>query len=648
MSKRSLSTSYLEDQWLEGCVEVGDGTNQREAVESGVAGEDVLEQDTGESTALKTLNDLKCILTLGAEIAPSFPSEKMAVLVVLLLTICTQELIFYGVHSTPQVELERQRTLDFILQEGQRALAQLEAVGQSFQTLGRGKEVLQLLEEFRTPQKESNSKELAVEARMSSYRIVQCKEALQQLQPWIQSSISIPEEVAERLLKVVSHTRQAGKARLRRDLNAAAWVEIVQERFGVSTIAEKQRLRRPLPPRLRPEDQIMKYQNHYGLLALALARSIQTARKDQPVEHQRDAQHLHGDQQQQKDNQTLHEQQHPSTSHISDNNDDSRPTPQPAVDQPATATNSVLAHALHHPLPSPVPRQGPLLTTSNTLVNLPLLDPTQSSPADSQQNIPIAQAERWEQSPPHSTPSGYESQHAAMAQEWSMFNSSTANSVLRANAPLHTTIRYRHQAGMQHHIHPVSSDASYVWWYAPSPFGFEVDSLAAFPHPLPLPRPIPAATLSPSGYIRTVFPLTASSTGSPTPRNPLPTPQFPSPRPSADPSRLPQPTEGLSLRFSRPILHRPPSDVPRHGPEPSTLVSGGRRSIPSWRFEPPRAFWPPTAGGDQGDAHLPSTHNLVDLDPLGPLVAEALSSALSDSDSPTGSGQGPHRDQGWP
>ncbi|CDJ59071.1 hypothetical protein EMWEY_00055490 [Eimeria maxima] len=497
MSKRSLSTSYLEDQWLEGCVEVGDGTNQKKAARARGGQKGGVERDTGESTALKTLNDLKCIVTLGVEIAPSLPSEKMAVLVVLLLTICTQELVLYGVHSTPQVELERQRTLNFILQEGRRALAQLEAVGQSYQTLGQGREILQLLEEFRTPQKKSNSKALALEATISSYRIEQCKEALQQLQSWIQSSVSIPEEVAERALNLVSLTRHLGKARLKMDANAGGWVASIQAQLCLFAIAEQHRVRRPFFRRLPAEEEIAKYQARYEPLTQALARSIQTARKHQPVEHQG---HVYGDQQQQKDNQTLHEQQHPSTSHISDNNDDSRPTPQPAVDQPAAVTTDAQAHALHHPPPLPVPRQGPLLTTSNTLVNLPLLDPTQSSPADSQQNIPIAQAERWEQSPPHSTPSGYELQQAAMAQERSMLDCSTANSILRANAPLHTTIRYRHQA----------------------------------------------------------------------------------------------------------------------------------------------------AGGDQGDAHLPSTHNLVDLDPLGPLVAEALSSALSDSDSPTGSGQGPHRDQGWP
>ena len=202
---------------------------------------------------------------------------------------------------------------------------------------------------------------------------------------------------------------------------------------------------------------------------------------------------------------------------------------------------------------------------------------------------------------------------------------------------------------MQHHIQP---DAGSTWPYIPpSPAALPwraVDPSADFPRPLPLPGPTPTPRQRQSAYIRTIFPLTATSTGSPTPRNPLPTPQFPSPRPSAEPPRLPQPTEGPSLRFSRPILHSPPSDVPRHGPEPSALFSGSRQTTPRWRFEPPRAFWPPTGGGAQGDVHSPSPHSLVDLNPVMTLVAEAFPSAQSDSDSPTGSGQRQHLDQGWP
>ena len=192
LGKRALSNSDVEEQ-LVVCIQEEDENIEGQAGEAGAGAEGRPSGFSAEARALATLEQLRWIMDLGKQTSPYLAEEKKAFLCVLLFTICTQELILYGVHSTPAVELERQQTMDYILREGKRAVEQLEAGGQSSNAARRAKKVLKLLEKFRTPPWESNPKHLDVEARISAYRIFQCKYALEQLQPWVGSSMTIPD-----------------------------------------------------------------------------------------------------------------------------------------------------------------------------------------------------------------------------------------------------------------------------------------------------------------------------------------------------------------------------------------------------------------------------------------------------------------------
>ncbi|CDJ60077.1 hypothetical protein, conserved, partial [Eimeria maxima] len=504
----------------EGCVEVGDGTNQREAVESGVAGEDVLEQDTGESTALKTLNDLKCIVTLGMQTAPYLPSEHSASLVALLFTVCTQELVLYGVYSTPEVELERQRILHFVLQEGQRALAYLESGNEGLNAGRRLGNTIKLLEEFRTPQQEPIPKDLAVEANISAYRIFHCKSALEKLQPWVHNKLPIPEEVSERAVKVVSYTRQSCKVRIKRDVVLAEWVHAVQAKVDFFGLTEGRSPQKRPKGRMPPAELMPILEERYSRLGRGLAKSVNRATGNHTFKHRHQELGKQSEQQHHKDSNAVAE----------------------TLEQLATVGADVGPSISHPPMPLPAPWQLSLSTQISSLQNHPVLLPIHPSPTESHYNTPITHTERWGRSPAYSSTWRHESQQATNSRELSTFDSLTSGSVLQTEAPAFTPLKYPLQAEMQHHIQP---DAGSTWPYIPpSPAALPwraVDPSADFPRPLPLP-----------------------------------------------------------------------------------------------------------GGGAQGDVHSPSPHSLVDLNPVMTLVAEAFPSAQSDSDSPTGSGQRQHLDQGWP
>ncbi|CDJ36513.1 LOW QUALITY PROTEIN: uncharacterized protein EMH_0088600 [Eimeria mitis] len=121
--KRALSDSDLEEQSIRVCIE----EEIDESDESSGGAEARPTEVAGEATALEALEELRSLITLGVQTAPHVPLERRAALVVLLLTICTQELALYGVYSTARTEVERQMTIDFVLAVGQQALSQLGA-----------------------------------------------------------------------------------------------------------------------------------------------------------------------------------------------------------------------------------------------------------------------------------------------------------------------------------------------------------------------------------------------------------------------------------------------------------------------------------------------------------------------------------------
>ncbi|CDJ28223.1 uncharacterized protein EMH_0000590 [Eimeria mitis] len=227
LGRRALSDSEWEDKWLEECPEYDSEGQEDEGDEEGTWDE-IPAAETGESVALQTLEALRDLMTLGMRTMPHLTFPDRGTLLVLLLTISTQELVLCGVYATPAVEAERQKTVDFIRENGLKELQQLHTTREKCNAKGRAKKMLRLLERFGTSRSVPNLSELAVEASICAYRIAQCYKALEQLQPWVEMDLPIPEKVVEQALAVFSYTRKTAKSRLKLDPAANAWVVDIQ------------------------------------------------------------------------------------------------------------------------------------------------------------------------------------------------------------------------------------------------------------------------------------------------------------------------------------------------------------------------------------------------------------------------------------
>ncbi|CDI86418.1 hypothetical protein, conserved [Eimeria praecox] len=408
VGKRALSGSELEAQWVEACAEreeeEDDDDDEEEEEEKGEekAGgarareEEDTSQETGESEALRVLDELRSIMALGLETVPHLPCDKKAALFVLLLTICTQEVAFYGVYSTPRVEQERVKTIDFLLKLGREALEKLQEDGESFQKVGRGTDMLNLLELFKTPGTGQFGEQLPAEAKISVFRISESKEALEQLQPWVERSVAIPEDVSERAIKVVSYTRHEAKHRLKADANTKSYVEEKQTRLGFFGIFQHRQDEKTPPASLSATKEARRLRKGYKRRAAQLASSIKSALSHPQLEQTVQEQRV---QEQPQELQPLQEQHH-STSQPAEN---TAVAIQPG-EQLAVLRSGV---GVPPPLPSrplPAPCQGALPTPTPTFLNLPVPQSSHPPRKDSRQHIPTAPPELPDQLPAHSAP----------------------------------------------------------------------------------------------------------------------------------------------------------------------------------------------------------------------------------------------------
>ncbi|CDI86417.1 hypothetical protein EPH_0019820 [Eimeria praecox] len=369
-------------------------------------------------------------MVLGLETVPHLPCDKKTALVVLLSTICTQEIAVYGVYSTPRVEQERIKTIDILLNLGRQAFAQLHADGESFQKVSRGAEMLDLLERFRIPEPVQIPGGLTAEASISLFRISHCKEALEQLQRWVKRSVTVPKDVSERALKILSYTRHETKQRLKADANTKSYVDEKQIQLRFYGIIEPSQKRSAAYPK-SIEREMRRLGRGYGRLQRLFVRNIKSALSQQPVQLSLQEHRQQWAQQQQQELQPL-QQQHHSTSQPAEN---TAVATQPG-EQLAMLRSGV---GVPPPLPSsplPAPCQGALPTPTPTFLNSPVPQSSQPPRKDSRQHIPTAPPELPDQLPAHSAPTSQVTQQESRKQQQSSFSSSTSMSGFRAEAPV--------------------------------------------------------------------------------------------------------------------------------------------------------------------------------------------------------------------
>ncbi|CDJ28460.1 uncharacterized protein EMH_0041040 [Eimeria mitis] len=399
--KRALSDSDSDEHSVDVCIE--EEIDESDGSSGGAEARPT--EVAGEATALEALEELRSLITLGVQTAPHVPAESRGVLVVLLLTVCTQELALYGVYSTPQIEVERQRAIDFVLQEGAHALAQLDTL-QAYFTVRRGRDMLELLQRFREAPANADSGGLAVEATISEYRIKQCSYALQQLQPWVQRFTSIPMQVVRAALKLVSCVRHSGKRRLKQDKGASAWVETVQAAHGFFGIAEPAYRRKFCRPPKTLAEEMGEGSRRYHQFRTQLDSSVQLAfALQQPGQRMLE-------QPQKREQQQLQELEPPQQQH------------------PEIPGEGVTPSHPSRP-PSGARRRSSSATTSSVL-RPPTLQSTQSPRADSHRHIPTAHPERLEHPPSWSAPRRKKTLQETNEQQQPSPASSTLDSGLRA------------------------------------------------------------------------------------------------------------------------------------------------------------------------------------------------------------------------
>ncbi|CDJ52786.1 hypothetical protein EBH_0004960 [Eimeria brunetti] len=619
LRKRALSNSGLEEQWIDNCGEKAEEEDsETEAAHSGPRQEEQPSQETGQSKALQALEDLRGLMTLGIQTVKHLDSERKAILIVLLLTLCTEELVLYGVFSTPGVELERQKTIDFILKQVRCALKTLDVGSQRANTLQRIEQNITLLEQFRSPPPESNQEELFVEASISACRISRCKEALQRLQFWVQSSVEIPSEVGEQTLKFLSYTRQAGKDRLKRNSATSAWLEAMQAKINYYGISEKIGRQKSSTSRLPLDREMRKLLSRYKRLEKRLSDSIIAALGHQPEQHL-EQQRMQQEQRQQGDIQPLHEQgRHPSTQRSEDTIAPSsflKPAGLPAI------LRTVLRAVPSHPSRSlPKVVQGTLPTRGTSLLNRPVFQ--SSSP-----NHPLPKlAPGWPKMP----------RQTKWQSPTDVFG---VKSVLRPEAPVFTPRGTRYTEAHQH-MPSTSSGAKDAWRPVPLSPGFPSSwkpastSTGNLLRPVPLPRgftsPHPTALrlrppeVPPQPQREEVGPALPGLTPDFDNRTPLDSYwslESPPGRPDSTPIR--QRSEGSSRRFSRPSLQTPTPDIAESLLTLAYQFSGRQRRSTS-ELESPEPFWQPEGAGLQRGVSSETWDEMRRLNPILGLIADAF------------------------
>ncbi|CDI84789.1 hypothetical protein EPH_0013260 [Eimeria praecox] len=326
LSARSLSSSELEEHRVHACIDEKEGKRgeederEDEAGDAGAGPDEYLIKE-GESKALQALEELQHIVTLGVQALPYLSLEKKFPLILFLMRVCTQELILLGIYSTPKVDLKRQGTINFILHQGEQALAQIVPEDPRNNAAYRTNEILRLLGRFRSAPRKSNGEELGVEASISAYRISECKRALEKLQPWVETSIPIPNDVAERVIKTLTFTRGTGKRRMIVDDAARSWVAEVQARFGCFALMEKNCGAESNLHKRQFDVEMEELQSRYGRLERSLDCSIQSALSGQPPKQELHVQEQHEEcmHHQEQALQPLYQQQYHSAYQLPEN-----------------------------------------------------------------------------------------------------------------------------------------------------------------------------------------------------------------------------------------------------------------------------------------------------------------------------------------
>ncbi|CDI79633.1 hypothetical protein, conserved [Eimeria acervulina] len=621
LGRRALSNPDVEENWVGACIQEEEEEIEGEAGEAAARAEGRPSEEAGETRALEALEGLRCTMSLGVQTLSCLPSHHQAFLLVLLFTICAQELVVYGVYSTPSVELERQKTMDFILSEGKRALAHLDAVTPA----GR---ILELLERFRDPQPEWSARCLAVEATISAYRIIQCKKALQQLQPWVKKSTPIPQAVCNRAFSVIAYTRQAGKARLKADVSTSSWVERMQAQLGFFGIFGPNYGEKYFFCPRSFEKEMMRLEIRFKRFERALAKNIRVALSRQPLEQNLEEQRQpqYQEQQQQHNIPQLCEQQHLPTCQHSEHST----TPSSVLqhfEQRATGRTDVVVQSSHPSWPLPTPFEGPSPAPDPSLVKSPLLQST-PPPKDPYQHNPTPYPGPWDQPSRFSVSFWQKMQHKTKDPQQSLSNCFTSKSVPFRQAPAFA-LGERPRTVAQMRVPSLSSVAMDSWQAFPSPRKFDSLWLLGAPslqRPFALSDSQPMLSERQSGYLKT-FPVPAPSGENCSPLYHSPKFHQPPPRAVFATPSSPQPTQGLSLQFQTPAFHRPISQTPRDVASPLAplpLSSGYWQQKTTSHVVDSADSSHIEGEGAQGGTSSHSMHEAGDLNAIASRIAEAF------------------------
>ncbi|CDJ36753.1 uncharacterized protein EMH_0095310 [Eimeria mitis] len=343
-------------------------------------------------------------MTLGVQTMPYLAFHARVTLLVMLLTISTQELVLCGVYATPEVEAERQKTVDFIVEKGWEALRRVYNTRNAYHTQEKGRRMLILLEQCRTPRPESNPSELAVEASICLYRISQCYEALGQLQPWVGRSLPIPEQVSKQAFNAFSYAQNAGKCRLKGDVAASSWVEEIQTQTGCMDLVEPSYRLGRLTYRLPFSEEMKKNKQRFGRAARGLRRSIELALSNEPLEQRMQVQRHDVELRQQQGRKPLRQQQHPFAGEVPETIAGPSSIIRP-VGQPATPGTGVAIMTSRPSQPPPAPWEGTAPAGAASSLRAPLLQHVQPPHSEPQQRIPTAHPGHAGQPPHLSAPS---------------------------------------------------------------------------------------------------------------------------------------------------------------------------------------------------------------------------------------------------
>ncbi|CDI79632.1 hypothetical protein EAH_00044510 [Eimeria acervulina] len=310
LNKRALSDSG----WQQKDICTGDGEDEGEGgAWGGVPWEEVEPSlGTGESKAVETLQELQHLMVLGAQTVQAFPTDRQALVLVLLLTVASQELLVFAFYSTEVVETERQATINFVCDIMTTFLQQLSEEVLRSDVAQQINPLMTMLELLRTSPPDRTSEDLDVEATLSLFRVAQARRTLSELLFWVGTGDPVPESVSKKALKLVGYARQAGKSRLKGDCWLREWMGMMQEFLGFYEVYEPYDDYDSVFCRLSLKEEMKKLTARFGRLGRSFFSAVSVAKGLDPPPPEVTLGPHHGRPRRKKKKNQQHQAHHPA------------------------------------------------------------------------------------------------------------------------------------------------------------------------------------------------------------------------------------------------------------------------------------------------------------------------------------------------